>query len=667
LDRKFYYGVVVIMKNHRKRRGLSVRARLIWAFTLTLLIPSIAIGSFSYLKSSDQYHKELSKSSRENVDLLNTLISNEISPIQSDVEYLAASFNKNVQDADALKELEKYNALHSNVSVVNLAIEGHKFMREPHAESSTDYDPFTRPWYLTAIESPGKNVMIDPYKSTITGELILAVSAGLQDHSGVISIGLNLDGISELVKSVEIGDNGYATLVNANNLIIADPQLEVGSELKKSYIEKMQGKEDGSFTIEENGKEYQVFFTTNKLTGWKIVGTMDLADVATVTKPILTNTMTVIVIALIIFGIIGAFIIRSIIQPLQKLSTVAEQVGDGDLRNLIEIKREDEIGDLAGIFNKMILSLRGVVGNIGEESNQLAASSEELTASTSENKRATSQIVDSIQTFAETVDLQAETINDSTNAVLEMSSSIQQIAVKADTVNEMSNKAMEAVMIGDETIQTAIGQMEMIQSTVQELESTVQTLSDRSNEIGRIVEAITQIADQTNLLALNAAIEAARAGEHGKGFAVVADEVRKLAEQSAQSTMQIKDIIGYIQTDTKLAVESMTAGSAEVVKGIEVTNMAGKSFKEINTNVQSVTYEIGQISETAKVISEHSNQVAIGIESVLQQTNENTANAQNISAATEEQLASMEEIAASAEALAKMSENLQQTIKQFKY
>ncbi|PJO41648.1 chemotaxis protein [Lysinibacillus xylanilyticus] len=655
------------MKNHRKRRGLSVRARLIWAFALILLIPSIAIGSFSYLKSSNQYHKELSESSRENVDLLNTLISNEISPIQSDVEYLSAAFNKNVQDADALKELEKYNALHSNVSVVNLAIKGHKFMREPQAESATDYDPFTRPWYLTAIESPGKNVMIDPYKSTITGELILAVSAGLQDRSGVISIGLNLDGISELVKSVEIGDNGYATLVNANNLIIADPQLEVGSELKKSYIEKMQGKEDGSFTIKEDGKEYQVFFTTNKLTGWKIVGTMDIADVATVTKPILTNTMTVIVIALIIFGIIGALIIRSIIQPLQKLSTVAEQVGDGDLRNLIEINREDEIGKLAGIFNKMVLSLRGVVGNIGEESNQLASSSEELTASTSENKRATSQIVESIQTFAETVDVQAVTINDSTNAVFEMSSSIQQISAKADTVNAMSNKAMNAVMIGDETIQTAIGQMKMIQNTVQALENTVQTLSDRSNEIGRIVEAITQIADQTNLLALNAAIEAARAGEHGKGFAVVADEVRKLAEQSAQSTMQIKDIIDFIQADTKLAVESMAAGSAEVVKGIDITNTAGKSFEEIRTNVQSVTYEIGQISETSKVISEHANQVAMGIESVLEQTNENTASAQNISAATEEQLASMEEIAASAEALAKMSENLQQTIQQFKY
>ncbi|WP_198516327.1 methyl-accepting chemotaxis protein [Lysinibacillus xylanilyticus] len=644
-----------------------MRARLIWAFALILLIPSIAIGSFSYLKSSNQYHKELSESSRENVDLLNTLISNEISPIQSDVEYLSAAFNKNVQDADALKELEKYNALHSNVSVVNLAIKGHKFMREPQAESATDYDPFTRPWYLTAIESPGKNVMIDPYKSTITGELILAVSAGLQDRSGVISIGLNLDGISELVKSVEIGDNGYATLVNANNLIIADPQLEVGSELKKSYIEKMQGKEDGSFTIKEDGKEYQVFFTTNKLTGWKIVGTMDIADVATVTKPILTNTMTVIVIALIIFGIIGALIIRSIIQPLQKLSTVAEQVGDGDLRNLIEINREDEIGKLAGIFNKMVLSLRGVVGNIGEESNQLASSSEELTASTSENKRATSQIVESIQTFAETVDVQAVTINDSTNAVFEMSSSIQQISAKADTVNAMSNKAMNAVMIGDETIQTAIGQMKMIQNTVQALENTVQTLSDRSNEIGRIVEAITQIADQTNLLALNAAIEAARAGEHGKGFAVVADEVRKLAEQSAQSTMQIKDIIDFIQADTKLAVESMAAGSAEVVKGIDITNTAGKSFEEIRTNVQSVTYEIGQISETSKVISEHANQVAMGIESVLEQTNENTASAQNISAATEEQLASMEEIAASAEALAKMSENLQQTIQQFKY
>ncbi len=644
-----------------------MRARLIWAFTLTLLIPSIAIGTFSYMKSDNLYYNELSDSSRENVDLINTLVTKEITPIISDAEYLASFFNKDWQDADALKELDKYNALHNSVSVVALTLEGHGFLRNPSHEMPSDYNPFLRPWYLKAMELPGKGVMIDPYKSNISGDLTLTVSAGLRDNSGVVSIDLNLAEIAELVNTVQIGKNGYTSLVNANNLTIADPFVEVGTKLKDSYIEKMQGKEAGSFKIEEEGKQLQVFFATNKLTGWKIIGTMELTDVTDITAPILKSTVGVIAIALIICGIIGGMIIASITRPLKQLSTVAEQVGEGDLRKLIDIKTNDEIGKLSTIFNKMILSLREVVGNIGEKSNLLAASSEQLTASTTENKRATTQIIDSIQTFAETVDLQADTMNDSTSAVLEMSSSIQRISAKADAVNEMSNKAMDAVMIGNETIHSAVQQMTMIQNTVQALENTVQTLGKRSHEIGRIVEAITQIADQTNLLALNAAIEAARAGEHGKGFAIVADEVRKLAEQSAQSTLQIKDIISYIQEDTKLAIESMAAGSAEVMKGIDVTNMAGKSFEEIRTNVQNVTHEIGQISESSKVISQHSHQVVMGIETVLERTNENTASAQNISAATEEQLASMEEIAASAEALAEMSENLQRTIQQFKY
>lgn len=657
----------MILKDYRKRKSLSVRARLIWAFTMTLLIPSIAIGTFSYMKSDNLYYNELSDRSRENVDLINSLVTKEISPIISDAEYLAAYFNKDWKDADALKELDKYNALHTSVSVVALTLEGHSFLRNPYHEMPSDYNPFLRPWYLKAMESPGKGVVMDPYKSNISGDLTLTVAAGLPDKSGVVSIDLNLAEIAKLVDTVEIGKSGYASLVNANNLTIADPNVEVGTKLKDSYIEKMQGKEEGSFKIKEDGKEHQVFFTTNKLTGWKIIGIMDLTDVTAVTTPILKSTTAVIAIALIICGIIGGMIIASITRPLKELSTVAEQVGEGDLRNLIDIRRNDEIGKLANIFNKMIFSLRGVVGNIGEKSNLLANSSEQLTASTAENKRATSQIVDSIQSFAETVDMQGDTIQESNNAVLEMSSSIQHISAKAGAVNEMSNKAMGAVMIGDETIQTAVQQMTMIQNTVEALEKTVQTLDKRSHEIGHIVEAITQIADQTNLLALNAAIEAARAGEHGKGFAVVAEEVRKLAEQSAQSTLQIKDIISQIQADTELAVESMAAGSAEVVKGIDITNMAGKSFEEIRTNVQSVTYEIGQISEASKVISEHAHQVEMGIESVLEQTNENTASAQNISAATEEQLATIEEIAASAEALAKMSENLQETIQQFKY
>lgn len=657
----------MILKEYRKRKSLSVRARLIWAITMALLIPSIAIGTFSYMKSDNLYYNELSDKSRENVDLINTLVTKEISPIISDAEYLAAYFNKDWQDAAALKELDKYNALHNSVSVVALTLEGHGFLRNPYHEMPSDYNPFLRPWYLKAIESPGKGVVMDPYKSNISGDLTLTVAAGLRDKSGVISIDLKLGEIAELVDAIEIGKSGYASLVNANNLTIADPNVEVGTKLKDSYIEKMQGKEEGSFTIQEDGEEHQVFFTTNKLTGWKIIGVMDVADVIAVTAPILKSTIAVIVTALIICGIIGGMIIASIIRPLKELSTVAEQVGDGDLRNFIDIRRNDEIGKLATVFNKMISSLREVVGNIGEKSNLLANSSEELTASTAENKRATSQIVDSIQTLAETIDMQAETVSGGNSAVLEMSSSIQHISAKAGAVSDMSNKAMDAVRIGGETIQTAVQQMTMIQNNVQALENTVQTLDKRSHEIEHIVEAITQIADQTNLLALNAAIEAARAGEQGKGFAVVAEEVRKLAEQSAQSTLQIKDIISQIQEDTNLAVESMAAGSAEVVKGIDITNMAGKSFEEIRTNVQSVTSEIGQISEASKVMSQHANQVAMGIEGVLEQTNETTASAQNISAATEEQLASMEEITVSAATLAKMSENLQQTIQQFKY
>lgn len=651
-------------KGHIK--GFTVKKRLLLAFAFILIVPSVSIGILSYMNASQELESALSSTAQREADLLNTLITKEIQPIVDQAEYYSSLFTIDWTEEEILQELKQYNTVEPSIESVAVAQQGREFMREPFFDFDDDFDPFSRPWYLAAVDKPDRPVIIDPYISSSSGALMMSVSAALKDGSGVISIDINLGAITELISSVHIGDTGFASLMDAKQNYLADPTIENGTKASEQFVKKMSGT-SGSFTLNDNGTLKTIFYEQNPLTGWYVVGTLMMDDIAKSTHDILILNIIVLVVAIIVGLAIGLPIIRSILTPLRLLGEAAEKIGEGDLRNKIYIKNKDEFGVLAAVFNKMVDSLQSVIQKVSEQSSTLAASSEELTASTEENQRATGQIVESIQQFASGAEQQSAAVSDSTEAIVEMQHNIQMISTKADNANTKAKHVLNEVEVGDETINKAIQQMQVINETVQTIGESVENLGKRSHEIGQIVETINQIADQTNLLALNAAIEAARAGEAGKGFAVVADEVRNLAEQSANATNQIADIINQIQKETNEAVKTMATGTEEVVKGISVMNEAGEKFNTIRDNVGEVTDEIEEVTTATHHMSNQSKLVATSTTTVQNLTNENLAGVQNISASTEEQLASMQEISASADELSIMAEDLQKVIQQFKY
>lgn len=247
-----------------------------------------------------------------------------------------------------------------------------------------------------------------------------------------------------------------------------------------------------------------------------------------------------------------------------------------------------------------------------------------------------------------------------------MAGEVKRITDAAISVTHTSQQASERSLEGNKAIQTAINQMNSINHTVEELSEVVEGLGQRSTQIGNIIEVITGIAEQTNLLALNAAIEAARAGEHGRGFAVVADEVRKLAEQSSGSAQQIADLIAAIQAETAKAVTSMESATQEVREGIQLVHGAGESFGHIQGSVGEVAQQIDSVASSAEKLKAGMDGVMDVIRQIAHIANETASGSQNVSAATEEQLAAMEEIASSAEALSKMMEELNDLVQRFK-
>ncbi len=380
------------------------------------------------------------------------------------------------------------------------------------------------------------------------------------------------------------------------------------------------------------------------------------------------NINIYIVIGSLIFTIVITYLlVHSIRKPLILLSNQVKEVADGNLGiEPIQIKNKDEIGELAVHVNAMTENLKGLIENVMYNSQLVAATSEELSASAEETSRASEQITSSIIYIAEGAEKQEKSTHEAYSVVKEISAGMEQAASSIQTVAENSQSTSEKAVYGNKVLDQTVNQMNMIHRTVNHTSEIVNALGEKSDEIGKIVTIITEISEQTNLLALNAAIEAARAGEQGKGFAVVADEVKKLATQSRNAAGQISQLVDIIQLEVNKVIVSMEEGSSEIKDGINLVNESGENFKQIVKMIEEVSSQTEEVSAIFEEINASSQSIIQIVEMTSTISVETSGQSQSVAASAEQQNASMEEMAASADILSKMAEELQDTVKGFK-
>ncbi|MDT8902523.1 methyl-accepting chemotaxis protein [Anaeroselena agilis] len=370
--------------------------------------------------------------------------------------------------------------------------------------------------------------------------------------------------------------------------------------------------------------------------------------------------------ALLIVIVFGLAIARMISRPLKQVAAAVREVAAGNLAGkALTVDSRDEAGQVATAINAMTDNLRGLIRQVAESAEQLAASSEQLNASADQAAVTATQVAQAIGGVAQGSAAQLRAVEESAAAVEQMSASVEQVTANAEVVAATSAEAAEAAGKGTEQISTAVKQFANIETTVADSARIVQTLGERSKEIGQILDTISSIAGQTNLLALNAAIESARAGEAGRGFAVVAEEVRKLAEQSQEASMQISELIGAIQADTDRAVTAMNTGTQEVKAGSEVVNNAGQAFEHILTLVDQASAQSGDMAAAIRQMADGSQQIVASMKAIDEVSKTTAADTESVSAATEEQSATMEQIAASSQSLAQLAQNLQTALRRF--
>lgn len=646
------------------------KSKLYMAFALIVIIPVVLVGSLSFLSAKSSIKEEILFSTNQSVEILNTVIDKTMNEKMQEIsifsEYINSS-NYGQGEASLRTSLSQYIKQNPDALSIYVGTTEGEFIQEPKLLTDANYNPTERDWYKEAVKRQGEPFITEPYIGKSSGDMIVTVAQQLKDRSGVVGLDIKLTEIQKIAESINIGESGYPSIFDLNKRVISHPTIEGGEEVTESFMNQMYEKESGSYEYVYQGDQRILTFTTNPLTGWKITGTIFSNEIDESAAPILYTTLLVLIIAIVVSAIAVHFIVKGMIRPIDKLKESAVTISKGDLTEKVSITSNDEIGQLGQAFNLMQESLQTLIKKVEVNAEEVASSAEELTANADQTSLATEQVAIAIQEVASSADTQTTNASKNAESLNELSKAILHIAEISSAVTDLSQDATMQADEGGKAVQNTKGQMNSIHQSVSESNTKIQTLHERSQQITSILDVITDIADQTNLLALNAAIEAARAGEHGKGFAVVADEVRKLAEQSQQSAKQIFELVHSIQSDTEQSVRIMAQVTQDVQSGLRVSDEAIAKFQVILTSMREITPQMQEVSSASEQMSASVQEVTAITDELAFSAKENAATSEEVAASTEQQLASMEEINASAQSLSHMADELKLLINQFKY
>lgn len=545
-----------------------------------------------------------------------------------------------------------------------------------------------------AVNSSGKTLDIsdrDYFKSAIKGEPTIStmlISKSTKDNiipiaiplkgnqgSSVLVMSLKGEDIQALVNNTKFGQTGYSYLFDNTGLVIAHPdksqilKLNVTKSDSKSLnqigtemLKNQQG--NGEYIFENIDKE--VVYTTIPKTGWHLVLTAPITEFYSFATKLLYLSLGVGLGVALLVVLLAWFISKRISKPIVALAQQTDILATGQLTIDISDGFMGELGVLGRSLKIMTENLKNIVSEVHQSSSQIVASAQELSTATEESSSSVEQVARAIEEMAGGASHQAE----NSQQIVQM---VNQIANAVDNVNVMINKTVEDTNLAkasvDEGMQAVTNQNQKMKENLavsHQVATAIEHLSKQSEEVGAILNTISNIAEQTNLLALNAAIEAARAGEHGRGFAVVADEVRKLAEGSRQATEEIAKIVSGIQSRAQEASDQMNKAKTVVEEQEEAVEYTNNSFKRISEIVISMGDQMQKVKLSSEEIGEHVNDISESIESIVSVAQENAAGAEEVSASAEELSATTEQIAASASTLALLGQQLDKVVAIFK-